>query len=288
MLSRHVTAALLGLSSVASIAAFVGCSSTPEKHPPGSTLTSTHSAASSSSTGVGGAGGAGGSANGGGGAGGAGGATGAGGAIGAGGGDAGVVLPGEPLCAVNTGFFADSFSLGFPTPQKLAATLNDLAYAPSARPVSIALLSSKGPAAAAIAISATVDGPNGQIFPPAEKPDFVQALLGPGSLQTSSPQPTGWLHFVDDEGPVSIAIENVTLTASTKAGCTQLVGSLDAVIPASQAGVTITRDGVARTIGELAATDASDGGQVLDGGAQGYPLHALFAGASMTFDFASP
>jgi hypothetical protein len=167
----------------------------------------------------------------------------------------------------------------FPTPPKLAAVLNALTYDPPTRPFSLALLSTKQPGKAALGISATVDGPNGATFLPGKDVPFTLVSLQQGGFTTIDPSPKGWLRLVDEtSNPVDLEIENIAINVSTQSECSRLVGSLDALILPAQAGISLTHDGQAQTLADLAAAAKPD---------QPIQIHALFTGESMNFDFGS-
>jgi hypothetical protein len=280
---RFVGATLvLGALAVASVGA--GCSSssdgakTAAAAPCSTTTTGGHGGSST--------GGAGGSTH-------AGGTASSGGASSSGGGGSGgtsaggAAADGGPasLCAKDIGFWADGMSFAFPTAEPLALALGSLTYPPTSHPIAIVLLASKGAGSATIAIGATDTDGYDQVFPPGEKPVFGPATLGESEFSTAGPQAKGWLRVVDDDGPVDLALENISVSVVAKASCTEIAGTLDAKIPVETAAKTLHIGGVAHTIAELAAQPLSDAGVLPDAGLpEGALLHAIFVGETMSFD----
>jgi hypothetical protein len=247
---------------VLAAALLAGCSEPSDlgpPPPPPSSLTS--ASASAGSAGAGGAGSAGGSAPGGG----AGGSS-----------DAGAA---DLLCAGDVAFWATGMAFVAPTPEPLAQALSALAYDPLSHPLSIVLAG----ASAKMGASATQDGGSGlAVFPPGEAPELVPAIIAAGGFETGAPQAVGYLRFVDAMGPVSIEVTGVTLKASTSSGCSTLLATLTAIIPASEGSKTLHLKGGASTIAELGG---SDGGGEKDAGPPSWEIRALFSGETMAFDF---
>jgi hypothetical protein len=237
-------------------------------------------------------GGAGGGGNGAGGLGGSG-ALGGGGAGGAAGGSGGGVIPPDEPCYIDGAFSTAGMAFLSPTPADLAAALDHLtfAYMASPRAITVVLQASHGPPDTFMGIGATVDLGNGQAFPAGMAPVFVPALMGYGTFRTGTPQEVAWLRVVDDTGSVDIELDNVSLEAKTDNQCASVWATLDAVIPSSQEWTTLTIDGVATTLGDLAQGVGGAGGAGGGGGGgplpSSWPIKAVFQAEAVNFDFNS-
>jgi hypothetical protein len=215
-----------------------------------------------------------------GGAGGADGGGGSGASGGAGGNGGSMFVPPEDPCAFDGAFGSTGIAFLDPTPFDLAQTLDQLtfAYQPDPRSLAVALLASHGPGMSSVAVSTSILGAQDQQFPPGLLPDFVPVALGYGEFGSLTPQATGWLRVVDDNGPVDIELNNITLNAETDSDCQTLLASVDATIPGTQADVTLTVGGNAATVGELAGP--------LMPMQQGWQIQAIFEAESISFNFA--
>jgi hypothetical protein len=257
----------LAATAFVAFSAFGGCGE--DDGPKGSLTVGPGSTSTTGGNGGDGGGGAGGGEAGGGGSGGSGGA----------GGDGGGFLPPENPCTIDTAFGTSGMAFVDPTPHDLALALDALTYAyqPDPRSLAVALLGSHAPEMpATVAISASVDGPMGQFFPPGLVPAFGPASLGFGEFGTLSPQAQGWLRVIDDNGPVDIELNNLSLGAKTDSDCQVILATLDATIPDTQGNITLTIGGDTSTVAQLAGAI---------GPMQSWPVKALFQGESMSFNF---
>lgn len=188
-------------------------------------------------------------------------------------------IPPNPPCLEDVAFWADGMSFVSPTPEPLALALGDLAFDPTAHPITVVLRAGHGLEAATIAASATEDGGAGaHVFPAGAMPEFGPALVSYGGFATSAPQATAVLRVVDDVGPVDIALAGVSIEASTEASCAVALITLIATIPAAEGSKTLVIGGVTQTIAELAG-----GGPRQDS----WPVKSIFEAESMSFDFTS-
>lgn len=261
------------LSLLLALALLAGCSEGATVKPPPFSASTSGQSGSGSSGGSGGAGG---------------GSSSSGGAGGAGGAGAGVPVDAgasDPPCTNDFAYWAVGMSFGAPTPQDLGLALSELAYDQSSHPISIILAAKGGVAAATMGVSATADnGAGSQIFPAGTKPTFVPALLSFGGFQSDGSQASGVLHLVDQAGPVDIELNNITVKATTSAGCANMVATLSAVIPGSEGDKTLHLKAGNSTIAELGGGNV---GGPKDAGEVTWEVRAYFAGETMSFDFST-
>lgn len=172
-----------------------------------------------------------------------------------------------------------SIAFAAPTPQPLAAALNELVYGDEASMVTLVLREDDD--ALLGAVSATEAGANGDIFPADELPPF--ALIGPIDGQGFNGQVSqkdAYLHFADTKGSLSLKLADLTWTASSFLDCQLLVLEVSATIPSSEFSTVLHYSGGERTIGELApATD--------EGESQTQKLHFFSKVLRTNFDFDS-
>ena len=273
---------LLSLLAIAGAVAAVGCGgpsgSTPAPRP----------AATSGTNGGGGAGGAGGEGAGGGGTGGV------------------AFTTSTPAdwekpwsCAEDLGYWATKTAFSHPTPQPLAAALNELSYGVESRPISLVLRDETGTLTGAL--SATTAGLSGsEVFPGEKAPIFAPLIPADGQgVTTKDAQPKAFLRFVDLDGPVEVEIEHVVWRASEYFSCNLLWVDVEAVLSTAEYDTVFHLGEGERTIEELVGegpgagapgqdpmVDSPDGGAP-DGGAVGAQIHFSFQGTPMAFDFGS-
>ncbi|MCC6522926.1 MAG: hypothetical protein IT373_09715 [Polyangiaceae bacterium] len=280
MLPRVVVASVLGFA-LSGVVLAAACSKKSDLGPPVThTTTSTHS---NSTTGSGGQGGLGG-----GGTGGAGGTTSSGGS------------GGESPCAQDVAFFATGIAFSDPTAAPLAAALNEVSA--GVHPVTLVLHLNAGTLTGAL--SATLAGGSGEVFPANKVPDFLTVVpafngglttVGPPGSE-NDPQQVGYLRVVDELGTTDIEIGHVRWVATPDATCSSLTEVVvDAFIAASELSHVLHLAGGDQTIGELAGYQASDAGANDSGVAGGppnpgnlpQPIHFSFQGESVVFDYST-
>lgn len=197
------------------------------------------------------------------------------------GGPAGGVDPAQAIdsaCAGNRAFVANGAAYVYPTPPTLASALGALTYDASSHPITL-VLAVAGDGTAVTAASASPDPESGssRSFPDSMKPDLTPALVKAGGFATTTQQQDAWLAFSDASGEKYLRLGNLAFSATTSAGCTTAMVSLTAVIPASEAGLSLELPSGTTTVGALAGPS--------NGGA--WDLKLLFTAASADFDFGS-
>jgi hypothetical protein len=191
----------------------------------------------------------------------------------------------DPPCTSDLAYWAAGMSFIAPTPQDLGLALSELAYDPTTHPVSLVLAAKGGVGAATLAVSATEsNGANPHEFPAGKKPDFVPALLSFGGFSSAAQQMKGYLHFVDLAGPVDIDIVDITVAATTKSNCANILVTLSAFIPPTMASTVLHLKGGDRTIGELGG---DGGGGPKDAGPTAWEIRALFPAETISFNFST-
>lgn len=190
--------------------------------------------------------------------------------------------PIDVVCTGDKAFEATGMAFVFPTPPALGAAFGALAYDPSTHPITIVLRADTSVVSASAA--------DGGAF--VQNPPWAAASIAVGGFSTLDPQPTAQLRLIDpsDGTPIDIALENLTLSATTEAGCAYATVLLDAAIPASQAGIQIPVGNKTKDIAELA--DDSGGGGGGQGGGQGggpsgWLVRGFFQAQTTSFDFDS-
>ncbi len=184
-------------------------------------------------------------------------------------------------CTGDKAFEATGMSFVFPTPPALGVALGMLTYDPSTHPITIVLLAEQEMVTASAA-----DSGKFVVNPPAGTVSIAH-----GGFSTDSPQTSGLLRLVDpkDGTPIDIALENLTFSATTQAGCSYANVVLEAVIPATQGEVLLPVGSSTKALGQL--TDCpnegcgNQGGQ--GAGAGGWLVRAFFQAQTTSFDFAS-
>lgn len=191
--------------------------------------------------------------------------------------------PIDVACTGDKAFEATGMAFVFPTPPTLGAALGALAYDPSTHPITIVLRADQGVVTASAA--------DGDKF--VDSPPWGAASIAVGGFSTVAPQPTALLRLIDpgDGSPIDIALENLTLSATTAASCTYATVLLDAAIPGSQGDVEIPVGNKTKKISQL-AEDTGGGGSGQGGGGQGggpsgWLVRGFFQAQTTSFDFAS-
>jgi hypothetical protein len=165
----------------------------------------------------------------------------------------------------------------YPTAAPLAAALSEVTYAYEPHPLSLVLRVQGGVVGGAL--SATEPEPSGlEAFPAMEAPDFTEASITGDTLTASTPQLAAYLRVADQQGTLDVPLEQVRWTAKVDAACAALWVMLDAQIPPTESATVLHLESGPATLGALAGDT---------GGAGSYPIHAWFAGESMSFDFAA-
>jgi hypothetical protein len=178
-------------------------------------------------------------------------------------------------CNQDQGFWAMSTGFTSPTMEPLAEALNELGYDDDAHPISFIVHAGSSVTAA---LSATVAGANGDVFPANEAPSFAALVPTQGEgVTTVDAQDHAFLHFTDMSGPVDIEIDHLVFTATETFSCNQVFLDISAVLPASNyATVLHLADGDV-TVGDLVRQQTTPAPEV----------HLTFRGQPMTFDFSS-
>ncbi|MEB2312149.1 MAG: hypothetical protein OZ921_04010 [Sorangiineae bacterium] len=197
-------------------------------------------------------------------------------------------------------------------PPALADALTEISG--GAHPTSLVLHMKNGSLQAAL--SATRSGSSGlEVFLPGKAPALVpvvEAFGNPPGITSAAPLPTGYLRFVDQSGPVELAVERIQWIARQGSGCGEMTVQVYANVARSDYATIVHLSSGDRTLGELAGVGEADGGSgsgvdsgigPLDGGAceggaasdGGCPpppaeeivIAFSFSGTPMSFDFST-
>lgn len=293
--------AILPVAALALAVSACGGAEDTKPSRPVTTTTSTTSSSASSGSGSGGSTGEGGS----------GGATGQGGAGGAGqggaGGEGGATASsssggidnGIPAaCQEDLAFSAISMAFSSPTPQPLAAALNELVYGKEAEALSLVInFASSGPRGA---ISATIIGPSGSTFLMGKTPTLspIAPVDGQG-FTTKTSQASATLRLTDSQGVVDLELNDVRWTGVLRQSCNRVLVAGRGYIPKSQKNILLhTSHGtiaIADYLGEASGSSGAGGGTIdpggpgegSGGGAIVSEVHFTFEATSVSFDFTS-
>lgn len=285
----------LGLGLIASaLVAAVGCGSSDSKSaPPGDAVIGCDDGGHAGGSGFAGNGGdAGGSGDdGGGGAGGAGGsdggiptdasADGDGGEVDGGPADAAIEFNASDIaCASDVAFKSGGVSFIFPTAVRFAQQVGQFLTDPATHDLMLVMRGSKGEAADGALSFVTMNGSSDWEFPFSQKPQLAPVSITQGRFGTTSPQAIGFLKFHDDAGDVYLELDQLSFSAFTQNGCQQMVATVDAILPGTQASKVIQAGGQSYTVGDLA--DMASNGQFLS-----VPIRFVVVGDASNFAFSS-